>query len=134
MLDIKVRQMFKKWKLYEREWTFYTTLCYESPVIRLERIFKNKDKHKKHDLIADLYFEYEYEWQALSARAIARLYGVNNHKIWHILDNALCKMKLELAKKSSQGITQNYKYEYTLLARQSENISSYSSLMSLFIV
>lgn len=107
MIDIKVRQMFKKWKLYEREWTFYTTLCYESPVIRLERIFKNKDKHKKHDLIADLYFEYEYEWQALSARAIARLYGVNNHKIWHILDNALCKMKLELAKKSSQGITQN---------------------------
>lgn len=93
MLDMEVRRMFKKWKLYEREWLFYTTICYESPIIKIERIYPREDKNQIYDLIFNLYFEYEWNWQELSARQLAKLSWVSHQT----MNNMLIKIKREIA-------------------------------------
>lgn len=95
MLDNKVRQMFKKWKLYEKEWTFYTTVCYESPVIRVERIFRRGDK-AIYNFITDLFFEYEYLWQKVTTYDLWALTGLDHSAIVKITNKALKKMKEQI--------------------------------------
>lgn len=103
MLDKDVRQLFKKWKLYEKEGAFYITLCYENHNIRIERIYSKtkKDKKKMHNLLWDLYFEYEYDWTPLSNRQLAKLYGVNHQVMNNIVNDALVKMNQMMSKNRS---------------------------------
>ena len=60
MLDMEVRRMFKRGKLYEKEGLFYTTICYENPLIKIERIYPKEEKKQIYSLVLDLYFEYEW--------------------------------------------------------------------------
>ena len=99
MLSMKLRQLFKKGKLYEREWLFYTTICYESPVIRIERIYKKndkKEKHKMHMMLLDLYFDYEWEWKPLSTRQLWELCWVTHPIILNITKEAFAHIKPNL--------------------------------------
>ena len=99
MLSIKLRQLFRKWRLYEREWLFYTTICYESPVIRIERIYKKNDKnekHKMHMMLLDLYFDYEYEGKPLSTRQLWELCWVTHPIILNITKDAFKQIKPNL--------------------------------------
>jgi hypothetical protein len=98
MLWIKVRKIFKKWKLYERESLFgTTTICYEQQnIVKIERTFNLSDKDKIHDFLFNLYFEYDHEeWRELSARQIALLLWCHHSTVDHILDRAKKKILQE---------------------------------------
>lgn len=110
MLNNKLRQLFKKWKLYEREWLFYTTVCYESPLIKIERIYKKDDKeeeHKMHMLLLDLYFEYEYCWNSLSIRQLWELCWVSHPMILNITNKAFDRIRPEIEPRIEK-VKQNY--------------------------
>ena len=83
------RKLFKRWKLSEKEAFFGTTVVYEIQwLIKLERYFKPEEKADMHDLLAYLFWEYEYHWQQLSARQISYLYWVDHTTIDRILERA----------------------------------------------
>ena len=81
MLDMEVRRMFKRGKLYEKEGLFYTTICYENPLIKIERIYPKEEKKQIYSLVLDLYFEYEWHWQELSLRQLGKLAWVDHKTI-----------------------------------------------------
>lgn len=96
MLWIKVRKLFEKGKLFEKKSLFGTTVCYELPwVVAFERHFENtlEDKWKMHDVLFDLFFEYEYHGQELSARDIALLLGCDHQTV----NNILMRVKIMFA-------------------------------------
>jgi len=97
MLDIKLRQLFQRWRLYERESLFWVTICYEiDDLIRLERYFRPDERNELYDMIFDLYFKYEYHWQPMSARKIALLLNVHHSKIDDILNKAKASIRLQI--------------------------------------
>ena len=124
MLDIKVRQYFKKWKLYEREWAFYNTVCYESPLIRIERIFSKEDKRKIHNLIVDLYFDFEYDWKPLSNRDLAILYWVNHQTMNNIVNDALLKLKDGSRQHKNRGRKYIYSWKYAKKNKVENNVAT----------
>lgn len=89
MLDNDVRKLFKKWKLYERKWALCSIVCYESPLIRVERIFSPEEKEQMHAMLFNLYFDYEFDWTPISNRSIAKLLWVDHQTI----NNAMNKIK-----------------------------------------
>jgi hypothetical protein len=87
MLDIKVRQLFQRWRLYEKESIFGVTICYDIEwVLHLERYFRPDERSDLYDMIFDLFFKYEYHWQQLSARKIALLLWVHHSYVDDILN------------------------------------------------
>jgi DNA invertase Pin-like site-specific DNA recombinase len=97
--------MFEKWKLYERESFFDTVLVYElENVIRLERRYwKTKsENHKMHDLIFELYFEYEWDWKPISNRKIALLLWVDHQTVNNIVNKSLWTMRTQKNKISPE--------------------------------
>lgn len=100
MLDLKLRKMFTKGRLYEKESIFWVTICYEQDyIIKIERYFRPDERTKLYNLIFDLYFEYEYDGKPLSARQIATLFWVHHSKIDIILAKAKIQMKNEIEKR-----------------------------------
>lgn len=89
MLDNEVRKMFKKGKLYERKWLFCSIICYESPLIKIERIFNTAEEEQMHALLFNLYFDYEFDWTPISNRQIAKLLWVDHQTV----NNAMNKIK-----------------------------------------
>lgn len=95
MLSNEVRKLFTKWKLYEREWKSYSIIHYEHPLIKIEWIFKKNDKREKnkmHDLIFNLYFDYEYEGKPMSSWKLWYLLGCDHKTITAIERRALAKV------------------------------------------
>lgn len=102
MLDPKLRKMFTKWRLYEKESVFWVILCYEQDyIVKMERYFRPDERRQLYNLIFDLFFEYEYDGKSLSARQIARLLWVHHSKIDTILLKARLQMKNEIQKQYS---------------------------------
>ena len=94
MLSIKRRQHFKRWKLYEKESFFWVTICYEiENVIKLQRFFRPDERKELNDMILDLYFDYEYTWQPMTARQIAEIYGCDHTTVDRILEWAKQKIR-----------------------------------------
>lgn len=101
MLNIKLRQLFQRWRLYEREKLFGVIVCYEiDNVIKLERYFRPDERSELYDMIFDLFFQYEYHWQSMSARKIALLLWVHHSKIDDILNKAKKDMRNEIENKT----------------------------------
>lgn len=97
MLNLKLRQLFQRWRLYERESVFGVTICYEiDHVIKLERYFRPDERSDLYDMLFDLFFKYEYHWQPMSARKIALLLNVHHSKIDDILTKAKATMRLQI--------------------------------------
>ena len=97
MLDLKLRQLFERGRLYEKESLFWVTICYEiDNVIRLERYFRPDERDDLYDMLFDLFFQYEYHWQPMSARKIALLLHVHHSKIDDILNKAKTDMRREI--------------------------------------
>ena len=115
MLSLKRRQLFKKWRLYERESFFDTVICYEQEnVVRIERRFNKSDK-QLNDSIFNTFFEYEWEeWMELSARQIALLLGCTHNYV----DNVLARVKIQIKDRIDfTKINQKKKIDYISLAR-----------------
>ena len=94
MLTNKLRQLFKKWKLYEKEWVFYTTICYENPMIRVERIYKKWDK-AIYTFLLDVFFEHEYHWQKITTRDLGELTWLDHSSIVKLTNRAIKQMREE---------------------------------------
>lgn len=102
MLNIKLRKLFTKWRLYEKESIFWVTICYDQDyIIKLERYFRPDERDKLYDMIFNLFFEYEYDGHPLSARQIALLLWVHHSKIDTILAKAKIQIKNEIEKQYS---------------------------------
>jgi len=115
MLSLKRRQLFKKWRLYERESFFDTIICYEQEnVVRIERRFNIWDK-AINDFIFNTFFEYEWEeWMELSARQIALLLWCTHNYV----DNVLKRIHLQIKERIDPSkINQKKKIDYISLAR-----------------
>jgi len=115
MLSLKRRQLFKKWRLYERESFFDTVIIYEQDnVVRIERRFWKWDK-RLDDFIFNTFFEFEWEeWMELSARQIAVLLWCTHNYVDNVLKRVQLKIKdrIEYTK-----INQKKKIDYISLAR-----------------
>ena len=93
MLELKLRQLFERGRLYEKESLFWVTICYEiDNVIRLERYFRPDERDDLYDMLFDLFFQYEYHGQQLSARQISYLPWVEHTTV----DNALERIKYKI--------------------------------------
>ena len=93
MLDTKLRQLFRRGRLYEKEVAFGVIVCYDlDNVIRIERFFRPDERRDLYNMIFDLYFEYEYNWQPISARKIAKLLWVHHSTV----DRVLLKIKYQI--------------------------------------
>lgn len=98
LIGLNCRKQFKKWKLYERQAFFWTTVIYEiQGLVRMERYFEAEDPkimHEKvHELIRYLFREYEYYWQQLTARQIAYLLWVDHTTVDRILKRIEYRIK-----------------------------------------
>lgn len=114
MLSIKRRQLFKKWRLYERESFFDTVIIYEQDnVVRIERRFNHDDK-AINDFIFNTFFEFEWEeWMELSARQIALLLWCTHNYV----DNVLKRVQLRIKDRIEYTkINQKKKIDYISLA------------------
>lgn len=110
MLNNEVRKLFKKGKLYEKEWKMYTIIRYEHPYIKMEWIFRKNDKsekYKMHDLIFNLFFSYEYDWKPMSSRKLGYLLGCDHKTIIAIQKKAEEKMKRPEVNPDYVNIPQN---------------------------
>lgn len=88
------RQQFKRWRLYEKESLFWAIICYEiENVIKLERFFRPDERKELNDMILDLYFNYEYTWQPMTARQIAIIYWCDHTTVDRILESAKQKIR-----------------------------------------
>lgn len=97
MIKPSCKKLFKRWKLSEKEAFFGTTLVYEIQwLIKLERYFKSDEDDDMYDLIADLFWQFERNWQPISARQISYLYGVDHTTIDRILEKAKYIIKEQL--------------------------------------
>ena len=93
MIWLNCRKLFKRWKLSERQAFFGTIVSYEIQwVISLERYFKDEEQKEIHDLLRYLFWEFEYDWQQMSARQISYLLWVNHTTI----DRALERIKYRI--------------------------------------
>lgn len=104
MLDTKLRQLFQRWRLYEKDSIFWVIICYDIEwILKIERYFKPNERSDLYDFIFETYFMYEYRWQPLSARKIALLLWVHHSKVDDILNRAKMDMRkyIELQTKSS---------------------------------
>lgn len=104
MLSTKLRQLFKKWKLYEKEWVFYTTVCYENPSIRVERIYKKWDK-QVYSFLLDIFFEHEYYGQKITTRDLGELTWLDHSSIVKLTNRAIKQMREEYDKNYSPNIS-----------------------------
>lgn len=94
MLTNERRQLFKKWRLYEIKSPFGTTICYEKPnIVKIERYFRPDERIELNNLILDLFFEYEWDWQPMSWRKLATIYGYDHKTIYTILERAKRKIR-----------------------------------------
>lgn len=101
MLDNETRKLFKKWKLYEKEWPFYTVVCYESPTIRVERLFEIWDK-AVYTFLLDLFFDFEYRGQKIWVVDLGRLTGLDHTSITKITHKAIKKMWEEAKRREEE--------------------------------
>lgn len=94
MIGTNCRKLFKRWKLSERDAFFGTTVVYEIQwLIKLERYFKPEETEELHDMLFDIYWEYEWNWQPITARQISYLLWVHHSKVDNILARARQKIK-----------------------------------------
>lgn len=94
MLWYRVRKLFKNWKLYEKESFFDTVIFYEHDKIKLERRFKPEEKHKLHELLLNLYYEFERDWMhPLSNREIALLLWVDHQTVNNLMIRLKARMR-----------------------------------------
>ena len=94
MLTNERRQYFKRWRLYEKESFFGTIICYEiENLVKLERYFKPNERWDLNNLILDLYFEYEWTWEPLTARQISVIYWCDHTTVDKILAKAKMKIR-----------------------------------------
>lgn len=99
MLTNERRQFFKRGRLYEKESFFGTIICYEiENLVKIERYFKPNERQDLNNLILDLYFEYEYTGQPMTARQISILYGCDHTTVDKILARAKQNIKTEMEK------------------------------------
>lgn len=97
MIGDKCKKLFTRWILSEKETPTWTIIYYEvKNIIKLERYYPKEEKDKMYNLIFDLFFEYEYYWQVMSARQIATLLWVHHTKIDNILIKAKTLIKKEM--------------------------------------
>ena len=89
MLTNQRRQFFKRWKLYEKESFFGTVICYEiENLVKIERYFRPDERPALNNLILDIYFDYEWTGEPLTARQISIIYWVDHTTVDRILANA----------------------------------------------
>lgn len=94
MIGTNCRKLFKRWKLSERDAFFGTTVVYEIQwLIKLERYFKPEETEELHNMLFDIYWEYEWNWQPITARQISYLLWVHHSKVDNILARARQKIK-----------------------------------------
>ena len=104
MLNMGLRQLFKRWRLYERESVFWVTICYEIDwILKMERYFRPDERSDLYDFIFDTFRTYEYHWQPMSARKIATLLWVHHSKIDAILAKAKLTMRTEIESKTKSS-------------------------------
>lgn len=97
MLTNQRRQFFKRWRLYEKESLFGTTICYEiENVIKLERYFRPDERQELNNLILDLYFQYEWTGEPLTARQISIIYWVDHTTVDKIIARAKINIKNQM--------------------------------------
>lgn len=88
------RKLFKRWKLAERQAFFGTIVSYQIQwIIALERYFKEWEEKQVYDLLRYLYWEYEYEWQAMSSRQISYLLWVNHSTVDRTIERIKYRIK-----------------------------------------
>ena len=96
MLSNELKKLFKKWKLYEKEWVFYSIIHYENPFIKIERVFKKndkEDKHKMHLLLIDIFYDYEYNNEPMWLVPLSILCWVTHPTVLNNLNWAIEKMR-----------------------------------------
>lgn len=98
IIGINCRKLFKKWKLYEREAFFGTTVVYEIQwLIKVERYYEYEDKklmkEKIHNMLWYLFWEYEYYWQEMTARQISELLWCSHQTVDNIIARAKYRVK-----------------------------------------
>lgn len=99
MLTNQRRQFFKRWRLYEKESLFGTTICYEiENVIKLERYFRPDERNDLNNLVLDLYFQYEWTWEPLTARQISIIYWCDHTTVDKIIARAKQNIKTQIEK------------------------------------
>ena len=95
MLNNETRKLFKKWKLFEKEWKTYSIIHYEHPYIKMEWVFKKNDKkeeYKMYDLIFNLFFTYERDWQPMSSWKLGYLLWCDHKTVIAIQKKAEAKI------------------------------------------
>jgi hypothetical protein len=99
MLTNQRRQYFKRWRLYEKESFFGTVICYEiENLVKIERYFRPDERNSLNNLILDLYFDYEWTGEPLTARQISIIYWVDHTTVDRILANAKNNIKNAMEK------------------------------------
>ena len=95
MLWTKQRQLFKQGTLSERK-TFgnLIEIHYKKEwEVEIKRLFKDYQKRECNNFIFDIFREYEYNWQIMSARQISYLLWCDHTTIDKILASAMDKLK-----------------------------------------
>lgn len=95
MIWINCRKLFKKWKLSEKESFFGTVVIYEIQwLVKIERFFQPTEKMKLHDMLWNIFREFEYEeWMVLTARQISYILGVDHTTIDRTIERIKYKIK-----------------------------------------
>lgn len=98
LIGLNCRKQFKKWKLYERQAFFWTTVIYEiQGLVRMERYFKDEEEKVMHDKIHEmlryLFWEYEYYWQQMTARQISYILWVDHTTVDRTIERIKYRVK-----------------------------------------
>lgn len=97
MLTNQRRQFFKRGRLYEKESFFGTVICYEiENLVKIERYFRPDERNDLDNLILDLYFEYEWTGEPLTARQISIIYWKDHTTIDKIIARAKINIKNQM--------------------------------------
>ena len=98
LIGLNCRKQFKRGKLTEKWAFFWVTVIYEiQGLVRMERYFKAESEKVMHDKIHDmlryLFWEYEYNWQQLTARQISYILWVDHTTIDRTLERIKYRVK-----------------------------------------
>lgn len=105
MLGTRQRKLFKKWKLSEKNWFFwYAIIEYNLEwIVYIKRTVNSK--RQLWDFLFDTFWQYEYEWQEMSARQIADLLWVDHTTV----DNIIARAKQRIKEWITEWIKRWYK-------------------------
>lgn len=95
MLWVKQKQLFKLWKLSEKK-SFDNNIVIhyiKDWEVEIKRTFKNHQLRECNNFIFDIFREYEYYWQIMSARQISYLLWCDHTTIDKILASAMEKLR-----------------------------------------